>query len=753
MGKKEKLGRKCCRFSIVKLILTALNLASTILTLMSGLRENPALVFLTGRYDPLRQRLREGSINNEIADHNIYRIEGLTPYEDVGNDFRFMWLPRRDMSTVGQKRSVCMNINSVNASIMGITYDDFWGKGARRIQIYVFSISAANCKVLNVKPTWLQNCIKTNNNLTVACHNSILTNFESLQHNRSVVVSSMNDFGVAGIPFLKCYGRPSENFDFQADLVTHQTYWSGGSYHLQFQTSDCKAKSLLPNPNWDWSLYQVEGVDDGSDVYLALPPSSKVSSAITIIYSVVSVVLIFYGIVSALLQTHAVRYIPDELRYSDDRKLARYFAPFMPITALLTEDVRSIITFKGSLLIASDVWMNHWLYIILSMADAVANIRYTYAAFQIATWYLLMKVTAENFIFLTAALTRMAWLMCLVHTIIRFFFKIAIHTLRSMQVIRSTTRDKLQDYIDGSSMFLSFKIYNLLLCLILFCIMQVQGTATFMKRAVPPKQATYGGIPKIPRIWGSEMMCDFLTIFAILAACGQVIGAIFMFTRFRHVTENRVMRLLQKRYIVVGWDGLMAASMLGLDPTSSDIMATGHPRTNCSLGTLLQLLYQSGPSAFVRLGGDYIFSGYGFSGTPIEFRFPVKRAVAIGLIDRTKGSTYRSKDGGSNVTDIDNIVAKSAVKPVNGIQEEDRTSATENSFIPAAKRSIFQRELKIVTDGYFGKVYIIDEAEPGTLTTNKETGMREYVVTDALAMISIVDIKWLLGNKKGLFIA
>ncbi|TMW65106.1 hypothetical protein Poli38472_009273 [Pythium oligandrum] len=752
--------RRCCRFSFVKLILVALNLASTALTLMSGLRENPALVFLTGRYDPIRQRLREGTINNEIADHDIYRLSGLTSYQEVGDNFRFISLPRRDPASVGQKRSVCMNINSVNASIMGIMYDDFWGKGPRRIQIYVFSISAVNCKVLNVKPAWVQTCIKSNGNTTTGCHNYILSNFEQLQRNRSVIVGSMNDFGTSGTPFLKCYGRPKQDFDFQADLVTHQTFWAGGEYHLQIQTSDCKAKPLLPNPNWDWSLFQVEGVDDGSDVVLAIPPPGWFTSVITLLYSIASVVLILLGIVSALLQTRAVRYIPDELRYSNDQKIARYLTPFMPISALLTDDVRSIITFKGSLLIASDVWMNHWLYIILSMLDVVTNLRYTYAWFQIGTWYLLMKVTVENFIFLTSVLTKMAWLMCLVHTVIRFFLKVAIHTLRSMQIIRTTTRDKLQGYIDGSSMFLSFKIYNIMLCIILLLIIQVRGTATLMVRSVPSKIGTYGGIPKIPRIWGSEMMCDFATIFLILAACGQVIGAVFMLTRFRLVTENRVMRLLQKRYVVVGWDGLMTASMLGLDPTTSDIMATGRPRTNCSLGTLLQLLYLSGPSAFVRLAGDYIFSGYGFSSAPLEFHFPVKRAVSMGLLDRAKGSTYRSKDGASNATDIDNIVNRSAVKPASismstrQVREEaETTPRSEDDIAPLPKRSIFQRELKIVTDGYFGKMYIIDEADAGTVITNKETGMREYVVTDALATISIVDIKWVLGNKKGLFIA
>ncbi|TMW65103.1 hypothetical protein Poli38472_009270 [Pythium oligandrum] len=641
-----------CRFPIIRIFLGLLNVASTALTLLSGLRENPLLVMVTGRYDPIRARLRDGSINMEIARDDMLRTQYLTPLQEIGDNFRFVTAPKRNMYSVGEKRSVCMNVDSANATVMGLFYDDVWGKGARRVQMYIFSISAPKCKVLNLKVKWRDSCISSRKGNASACHQYIMENFETLQDNRLIQAGAMKDFGESGAPYLKCLGRPLKSFEFQTDLLTHQAYWAGAAHHLQIQTSDCRAKPLIRNPDWKWGLFEVEAVDDGSETLAALPSPGWFALLISALYSIVSAAMILQGIFAFFLQNPVVRYIPNEVRYAKDHRLARYVMPFMPAAMMLTEDERSIITFKGSLLIASDVWMNHWLYIALSIMDAVTNIRLTYCVFQLGTWYLMMKITPENFIFLCSALTKITWLMCLLHTLISVLLKMSIRSLRSMQMIRTSTRDKLEHYIDGSSMFLSFKLYNILFCVFLFFMIQFHKSPSFMVRQPVYKSGTYGGIPKIANFWGSELVCDLSSILLILAACGQFIGALFMFSRFRLITDNGVMRLLQKRYWFVGWDGLMASQMLGLDPTQSDFLVNGQARTKCSLGTLIQLLYQSGPSSFTHLAGDYIFTGGGFSMEPHKFYFPYKRAVLMGLSKGGKGSVYR-KDGVTNATETE----------------------------------------------------------------------------------------------------
>ncbi|TMW65108.1 hypothetical protein Poli38472_009275 [Pythium oligandrum] len=296
---------------------------------------------------------------------------------------------------------------------------------------------------------------------------------------------------------------------------------------------------------------KVEAVDEGSDVLIALPTPGWFTTIVTAAYSVVSITMIARGIVAVFLQSRIVRYIPNDIRYSKKCRLAWFLLPFMPIDEMLTDDERSVITFKGSLMVASDVWMNHWLYINLSMLNAIANLRLTYCTLQLGTWYLRMKVTLENFLFLS----------------LNVFLKLGLNSLRSMQLTRNSTRERIESYIDGSSMFLSFKIYNLLLCIILFFMMQTRGTPTFMKRQSPYKVGTYGGIPEIELFWESELMCDLVSLLLRLGASGQLVGILLMLTRFRKVTHRRIMHLLRKRFFFVGWDGLMAAQLLGMDPT------------------------------------------------------------------------------------------------------------------------------------------------------------------------------------------
>ncbi|TMW65100.1 hypothetical protein Poli38472_009267 [Pythium oligandrum] len=741
------LGRRF-RFPIVAFLLTILNTGSTFLTLFSGLSENPILVTLTGRYDPIRARLQDGSINMEIARKEAARVDNLTPLSDIGANFRFITAPRRNPYSYGENRTLCMVVDSINSSIVGAYYDDFWGKGPRHFHIIVFSISAPNCKALNLKPKYRSQCIKDQGNVT-ACNQYILDNFEKLQGSRPVISGTVSDFGTPGVPFLKCLARPFKSFEYQTDMVTHQAYWAGAQHHMQIQTSDCLASPLIRTTDWQWTLFDVQAKDQDSDIVLALPEPGWFAWVVSGLYSIVTLLLIARGIITFFFQNRAARYIPDEVRFSKDHRFFRYIMPFMPFARLLTDDERSIIPFKGSLIIASDVWMNHWLYITLSILDSVANIRLAYCSIHLGTSYVMIRVTIQNFLFVCTALTRMTWIMCLIHTVLRILAKVFIRSLKSMQVIRATTRDKIERYIDGTAMFLSFKVYNILLCIILYVMMRVTGKASFMKRQTPYKAGNYGGIPKIGRLWESELMCDFVTILLLLGACGQVLGTILMLTRFRKVADNGVMRTLQKRYFWVGWDGMMAAQMLGLDPMSPNLLVDGHAHTQCSLGTVIQLLFQSGPSGVVHLAGDYIFAGAGFTMELRKFVYPLKHAVLIGLCKHSRAR----KDGVTN--ESENVATAlqrpSSTRPIatatlDSTAEEDRTK----SHLVKDKTSIFDRELKLVADGYFGKILLVDTKHPGSFNLNKETGLREYVVTDALASISITDIKWLLGNEKKL---
>ncbi|TMW65099.1 hypothetical protein Poli38472_009266 [Pythium oligandrum] len=567
-------------------------------------------------------------------------------------------------------------------------------------------------------------------------------------------------------------------------MVTHQAYWAGAAHHIQIQTSDCLAKPLIRNPDWQWSLLEVQSKDQVSDIVLALPDPGWFARVISYLYGIVTLVMIARGLIAFLLQNRVAWYIPDKIRYSKDHRLFRYILPFMPFAMLLGDEDRAIIPFKGSLLIASDVWMNHWLYITLSILDSVANIRMAYCAIHLGTSYVMLRITLTNFLFVCQALTRMTWITCMIHTILRLVFKITVHSLRSMQLIRSVTRDKLIRLIDGIAMFLSFKILmlfvvqprrvglrnkgqstdpilclcllsgvkqnNILLCVILYTMMKITNKTTFMTRQTPYKAGNYGGIPKIGNFWRSELMCDFVTILLMLTACGHVLGLHLMLTPFRKVADNGVMKQLQKRYFWVGWDRLMVAKMLGRDPTKPGVIVDGVARTQCPLGTLIQLMFQSGPSAFVHLAGDYIFTGSGFSNEPRTFKFPVKHATAIGLCHGRKSSVYRkviathATEGESTTT-----IRRRSVPLITPI-DSSITGSRTGSIIQREKASICDRELKLVADGYLGKMLLIDKAKPDVMTTNKDTGLREFIVSDALTSISILDIKHLLGNEKTL---
>lgn len=152
------------RCSALQLLLLAVNIASTVLTISTGLKENALLVYVSDKYGLVRSRLVEGRITYDLLRDDLVDKGMLVNLTRADNDFRFMAAPRRSPASLGEDRSTCMRINSVNASMLAILYDDFWDKGPRRIQVFTHSISAPWCSVINFKPDWVKSCIPTRSN-------------------------------------------------------------------------------------------------------------------------------------------------------------------------------------------------------------------------------------------------------------------------------------------------------------------------------------------------------------------------------------------------------------------------------------------------------------------------------------------------------------------------------------------------------------------------------------------------------------
>lgn len=126
--------------------------------------------------------------------------------------------------------------------------------------------------MLNVKLAWRGKCVADNQGNATLCHQYVLANFEPLLKNHKIRMGVNNDFGGKGVSSMCCVGRPLVPMEFQADLLNHQTYWSGGLYHLTIQTSDCRAKPLVRSNDLEYTLFESTGIDGGADSLQAMPP-------------------------------------------------------------------------------------------------------------------------------------------------------------------------------------------------------------------------------------------------------------------------------------------------------------------------------------------------------------------------------------------------------------------------------------------------------------------------------------------------
>lgn len=729
------------KFSVRRVVLIALNLSTTLLTLFTGLRENPLVVFATGKYDRVRARLHDGAINYDIIQRDLVRSNMLVDLPVVGDSYRFFTAPPRHFSNVGEDRSTCLRVNSINGSILNIYYNDFWGRAPRRTQLNLYSISPPNCDVVNFQPTWLKNhCYQRNGSVASDsdCHKYILNNFETLRKNRLIQTGVESDYGAIGVPFLRCQGRPEVVFKYKTDMMVHQNYWAGGNNFIMFHTSDCLALPLVRDVNWEYGLFKVQPMDDRALVLGAIDSAGFVTQFVNVFYAVISIGLILRGIFAAVTQTREVLYVPHTQRFLGSTRHLKYTLPFMPVlTTLATEDT-AVLQFKGSVLMGSDVWMNHWLYILVSIVDSVVNVRLTYIIFQTGTWMLSKQVNFDNFLFLCSALTKMTWLMCLIHSLIRWLLKLIAYSMRSLKMVRPSIRDNLDWYADASALFLSYKVYSVLMFVLLYSFVLTNGNTTLMVRDVPPKRGVYGGDPQIAQFWNSELTCDFFVVLSIMTFVGYAGGSLILLTKYKHVPMNSVVRLLQKRYFFVGWDSMIAMEALGIDPMKPDAIVNDVAVTNCSVGSLLRQMYVSGPSGLVGLSGDYIFVDGGFSKAPVEFHFSIKKALTMGLC----GSNTSKTSSVSKYT----VTNASSDKRTQTKSKMDEFHLPSRGPVAKESKSLFERQLRVVTSGRYGRMLLIDTGEAGKIAKTADGTMNEFVVSDALSFMNILDIKALMGN-------
>jgi hypothetical protein len=175
----------------------------------------------------------------------------------------------------------------------------------------------------------------------------------------------------------------------------------------------------------------------------------------------------------------------------------------------------------------------------------------------------------------------------------------------------------------------------------------------------------------------------------------------------------------------------------------------------------------------VTLAADYLFHDSGFSKAPVEFHYPTKKALSMGLlrsylVGATAGSMGHNASSRPSTT-------RSRYAVIAALEGADDTSKATSAKFDGMKlelegkgkgagdgngpngetkvyKSLFERELRVFAEGtHTGRVLLIDEDTPGRYGKN-EAGVMEYVVTDALSSMNILDIRHLLGSSRKLTI-
>lgn len=310
------------------------------------------------------------------------------------------------------------------------------------------------------------------------------------------------------------------------------------------------------------------------------------ATLVTLLYGLVSIVTIFQGVTAALLRSKAVLYLPRATRFVKEQRLLRYVLLSMGLATMLVKDEHAIIRFKGSLLVASNAWLNHWLYISLNILEALVNVRLTYVVYAMDTFMLRKQINFENFLFLCCALTRMTWLICLLHSLLCLGTKLALHSLRTLKLLRSHMHHLIEWFMDASALFLSFKVYNLLLCAFLYVFLKVHGNPTLIKLQSSLKVGVLGGSLGLAGFCGNEIICDLVVILSFLTLFGFLFGSVLLLTKFRFVANNSVLKLLQQHYVAVGWDVFVTMEALGIDLLKPKLVDANRDRDDQLLARL-----------------------------------------------------------------------------------------------------------------------------------------------------------------------
>ncbi|DBA03040.1 TPA: hypothetical protein N0F65_003228 [Lagenidium giganteum] len=163
----------------------------------------------------------------------------------------------------------------------------------------------------------------------------------------------------------------------------------------------------------------------------------------------------------------------------------------------------------------------------------------------------------------------------------------------------------------------------------------------------------YGGFNDISTFWSSEIICDFGAYCFNLLVAAHVIGSLLLLTKYRLVTTNRALRIIQDRFFFVGWDVFVVIDALGLDPWDERLVYEGTAMTSCTFASLLQQLYSSGPSGLVQFAGDHVFKVDKEHSTALAtLRYAPEEAEAMGFelppsIDVTGDETGAVNEYGS----------------------------------------------------------------------------------------------------------
>lgn len=713
---------RCTLFALIDCVTAAI----TLLTIM---RDNLVLVNATSKYTRIRTRLQVGAINYNLQRSAAVNRKLLPDLASVGASWRFFQTPGRNRKSMNKDGSVCMRVNSMSAEFLAIGFDDAWGRNVRREQTFVFNISPPNCSVINLQPTWLEtNCSQLSpssasddSSSASRCHQFLLEHFDMLLQDATVQMAMLVDGGGVGAPFLRCSGRPEVSFDYLTDLMVLQSYWAGGPIHAEFQTSKCLAVPLATRQA-NVALYQVQSKDDNADVVFAVDQTNWCVFFVSWAHSLATLAIIVRGMFNVVQYTRKVRYVPWAVRFPSWLAwLKSVPLPSIILAIWSPRDPRHVITLESSTASIPSAWMNHWLYCLICSLDALMNMRTTTIILQMAVYMLAYSVNVSNVVFLLSGVTKSSWLICVAHFTMRILAKLLLRVATGLGLMRKQLMKQLDWYVDASTMFVSYRLYSGLLYSLMLLVFKIQGKATFMARQVPPKFPVYGADSGIESFWLSECMCDLQVYFLVLVTVGSVSSlTLVTCTKYRYAANNSVLRALQNRYVLVGWDVFAVMRTLRIDPFNSALVDTerGVAVANCTLGTLIQLLYASGPSGSLQLVGDGIF-------VPSQRRralaehmgmrvYPCEKVLAMQLIDK-----IISRRRAQQQTQVEQVEHDAAVKT--------KDESLDPNLLPP---------LRLVSESAWGALLLMSASERLSagrrLETNTETQLQELAVQDAL---------------------